>query len=63
MKKDSVERSKGPSWSSRRETYAAKVDESDFKKYTEAQYERMNAAEEAKLIKASEAVLRGDDLL
>mmetsp|Transcript_6960 Transcript_6960/g.10279 ORF Transcript_6960/g.10279 Transcript_6960/m.10279 type:complete len:122 (+) Transcript_6960:465-830(+) len=37
----------------RRETsYAAKVDESNFKKYLEAQYGRMKAAEETKLIKA-----------
>ena len=37
----------------RRETsYAAKVDESDFEKYLEAQCERMKAAEETKLIKA-----------
>ena len=33
-------------------SYAAKVDESDFRKYLEAQYERMKAAEETKRIKA-----------
>ena len=36
----------------RETSYAAKVDESDFRKYLEAQYERMKAAEETKPTKA-----------